>query len=59
MLENGVWYREVAGRADTMERQVLLPEALRQEALRVVHDHLWAGHQGIKNTQKRLEARFF
>lgn len=59
MLEEEEWYREVERRTPQVGRQVLLPEMVQREALRVVHDHLWAGHQGVNNTQQRLEARYF
>lgn len=58
VVTDGVWRREVSQKAGAPS-QVLLPSPWWHEALESLHDHLWAGHQGIRNTQKWLEHRFF
>lgn len=55
VAEKGVWYREIQGWSTTPMRQILLSMAVWGAALEAVHDHLWAGHQGVKNTLQRLE----
>ena len=36
-----------------------MPGAYRARLLAMAHDHTWAGHQGSKNTLRRLQAVFF
>lgn len=54
-----MWYQKINGNSTTPEQQILLEEAVQGEALGMVHDHLWAGHQGIKNTQQRHKRKYF
>lgn len=58
MTLGGVWRRDVT-QEEGPPSQVLVPEPYRAEALEQAHEHLWAGHQGAKNTQERLEQRYF
>lgn len=54
MVVDGMWWRAV-GRDPKALSQVLLSSSFRQEALESIHDHLWAGHRGVRNTQEWLE----
>ena len=57
-LENDAIYhiRELPGR---IVRQLVIPQSLRKEALKVVHDLPTAGHQGVYRTYQRLRELFY
>jgi Integrase zinc binding domain len=40
-------------------RQLVLPEELREKAVKVTHDCIMSGHQGIKKTYDRVYAHFY
>lgn len=50
----GSWYRE-KGKQPWVVCQLLLPDPYHPEALELIHDNLWAGHQGVKNILSHLE----
>lgn len=53
IMEEKMWYREVKEGPRT-QRQTFLPEPIQREALVNVHNHLWAGQKGAKNTQMEM-----
>lgn len=58
VVMDGVWHQKV-GRERGGASQVLLAEPYRAKALEQVHNHLWVGHEGAKNTQERLKRQYF
>ena len=47
----------VGGSGD--EPVIVLPEALKREAVHLLHDHVTAGHLGFQKTYKKVRDRFF
>lgn len=57
-LENGMLHREWHGDR-TVTKQLIIPNALQPEILKMIHDDAVSGHLGIKRTLARLRNRFY
>ena len=47
------------GAASASQPVIMLPPALRTDAMRTLHDHFSAGHLGFEKTLKKIQQRFF
>ncbi len=56
VLIEGVLYRN---RDDSDEKDLVMPESLREQALEWNHDIPSAGHQGVVRTKARMKEKFF
>uniref|UniRef100_K7EXE6 Gypsy retrotransposon integrase-like protein 1 n=1 Tax=Pelodiscus sinensis TaxID=13735 RepID=K7EXE6_PELSI len=63
LIQEGLLYREPPpgkkGSQAATRRQLVVPEAYREELLRVAHDGPFAGHLGVGKTCDRLEQNFY
>ena len=61
-VANGVLYRNYkrTDRSGTRSwQQILLPEQLRSTVMKVAHESLMGGHQGVNKTLRKVESGFF
>lgn len=58
-VNNQLRYRKVIDRAGRTTTQLVVPQKLRETVLRLAHDSLMAGHQGIARTTDRILTEFF
>ncbi len=56
LLIDGVLYRQ---RNDTDEKDLVIPESMKQEALKMNHDLRSSGHQGVARTKSRMKEKFY
>ena len=56
VLIEGLLYRE---RRDEHEKDLVVPETMKQEALGMNHDLPSAGHQGMARTKERVKEKFY
>ena len=62
LVQKGILYREYQsppGSGSTTTQQVVLPKKLRSQVLKVAHESLLGGHQGIKKTSDRVHMNFY
>ena len=60
VMKDGVLYRNwESERGDEITWKLVLPESLRHEVLKQLHDGPTAGHLGVKKTMERVKARFY
>lgn len=57
-IENKLLYRKTTDQK-TERKQLVLPQSLRVKALKLAHDCIMSGHQGIKKTYDRVFAHFY
>ena len=56
LIIGGLLYHQ---RADKGDKDLVVPENLKQEAIRLNHDLPSSGHQGIERTKARIKEKFF
>ena len=56
LLIGGILYHQ---RPEREEKDLVVPESLREEAIRVSHDLPSSGHQGIVRTKARMKEKFY
>ncbi|XP_041483470.1 uncharacterized protein LOC121430260 [Lytechinus variegatus] len=60
LVEKGILYRENKDpKTDVTDLQVVLPTSLRQQVMKIAHESLLGGHQGIKKTSDRILRNFY
>ena len=60
LVEKGILYREYKStHADVNDLQVVLPQSLRSQVMKIAHESLLGGHQGIKKTSDRILMSFY
>ena len=57
-VKSGLLYRVSVDQRDERS-QLVLPQQLREKALKLAHDCIMSGHQGIKKTYDRVYAHFY
>ena len=58
-MKTNILYRIVKNREGRVCSQVVIPKELREEALRIAHEGVMSGHQGINKTSDRLLQNFW
>ena len=58
-LKSDILYRLVKNREGRIRSQVVLPRELREKAVRIAHEGVMSGHQGISKTTDRLLQNFW
>ena len=53
------YYKRIDGNGGRTWQQVMLPTKLRSAVMKVAHESLTGGHQGINKTLKKVETNFF
>lgn len=57
--EDGILYRRYELATGRTFRQVVVPKPLREPILRIAHETIMAGHQGIRRTTERILQEFY
>ncbi|XP_037508775.2 uncharacterized protein LOC119385403 [Rhipicephalus sanguineus] len=57
--QNGLVYRKCVFSSGKEVMQLMVPEELKSTVLKLGHDSIRAGHQGIKNTFEKITEEFF
>jgi transposase InsO family protein len=58
-LENGLLYVKKGLKSNTEKALLLVPAEFRQKLISRAHDHLWAGHVGLKRVYLRLKTQYW
>ncbi|XP_064470077.1 uncharacterized protein LOC135384822 [Ornithodoros turicata] len=54
IIQSGLLYRHYEDRRGKVVDQLMVPESLRGDILKMSHDNSWAGHLGVRKTKQRL-----
>ena len=57
--KNGLLYRQQLKKRGLAVTQLVLPEPLRRRVMKLAHESIMAGHQGITRTQDRVSTHFW
>jgi hypothetical protein len=58
-IVNGLLYQKVYRPKNQVDLRIEIPETLRDRALRECHNHVIAGHGGLKRTYSRLIEKYY
>jgi len=59
-VRDGVLFRKwKSERGDEITWKLVLPDSLKKEVLRQLHDNPAAGHLGVKKTTEQVRTRFY
>jgi predicted aspartyl protease len=59
VIENGILFKIRKGRHQKIFKQLVVPEALKEDVLKVCHDNFTGAHLGEKKTWVKLNNRFY
>lgn len=57
--KDGILYRKYVDKRGVMFDQLVVPQAYREDLLRLSHGSSWAGHLGVKKTKGRLLQEYY
>ena len=58
-VKNGLLYKVIRGKFGNTHLSVVVPASLRGGVLRLGHDAIMSGHQGVKRTYDRIVSQFY
>ncbi|XP_064467644.1 uncharacterized protein LOC135378518 [Ornithodoros turicata] len=59
VVEDGILYRHYTDRRGKVVDQLMVPQGLRGDVLKLCHSNSWAGHLGVRKTKQRLLQEWF